>query len=154
MTNPTTTAAMTLVPSLEAAWRDMDSSFERFCLMAGIETLERMLGEDAQRLAGPRHSRGPGRVGQRWGATRGKIGFHGGKVDVRRPRLRSYDGHEVELPTWRAAQAEDWLGRWAMNLMLINVSTRKFRRSVRLPEGDVPAAASGWPRTCPSWTSW
>jgi hypothetical protein len=25
--------------------------------------------------------------------------------------------------------------------MLINVSTRKFRRSVRLPEGDVPAAA-------------
>ena len=28
-----------------------------------------------------------------------------------------------------------------MNLMLINVSTRKFRRAVRLPEGDVPAPA-------------
>ena len=28
-----------------------------------------------------------------------------------------------------------------MNLMLINVSTRKFRRAVRLPEGDVPALA-------------
>ena len=26
-----------------------------------------------------------------------------------------------------------------MNLMLINVSTRKFGRAVRLPEGDVPA---------------
>ena len=37
------------------------------------------------------------------------------------------------------AIAEDWLGKWAMNLMLINVSTRKFRRAVRLPEGDVPA---------------
>jgi putative transposase len=37
--------------------------------------------------------------------------------------------------------AEDWLGKWAMNLMLINVSTRKFRRAVRLPEGDVPAPA-------------
>ena len=36
--------------------------------------------------------------------------------------------------------AEDWLGRWAMNLMLINVSTRKFGRAVRLPGGDVPAA--------------
>jgi putative transposase len=141
MTNPITTSAMTMVPSLDAAWRDMESSFERFCLTAGIEALEQMLGEDVQRLAGPRHSRGPGRAGQRWGATRGKIGFHGGKVDVRRPRLRSYNGHEVELPTWRAALAEDWLGRWAMNLMLINVSTRKFRRSVRLPEGDVPAAA-------------
>ena len=30
---------------------------------------------------------------------------------------------------------------WAMNLMLLNVSTRKFRRAVRLPEGDVPVAA-------------
>ena len=35
--------------------------------------------------------------------------------------------------------AEDWLGKWALNLMLINVSTRKFGRAVRLPEGDVPA---------------
>jgi hypothetical protein len=45
---------------------------------------------------------------------------------------------KVALPTWRAAQAEDWLGRWAMNLMLINVSTRKLRRAVRLPKGDLP----------------
>jgi putative transposase len=28
-----------------------------------------------------------------------------------------------------------------MNQMLINVSTRKFARSVRLPDGDVPAPA-------------
>ena len=116
----------------------MDSSFERFCLTAGIEAMEQMLRGDAQRLVGRPHSRGRGRVGQRWGATKGKIGFHGGKVDVRRPRVRS-DGHEVQLPTWRTAQAENWLGRWAMNLMLINVSTRKLKRAVRLPEGDLPA---------------
>jgi hypothetical protein len=53
------------------------------------------------------------------------MGFHGGKGDVRRPRLRSLASHEVPLPSWQAAQAEGWLGRWAMNLMLINVSTRK-----------------------------
>ena len=34
---------------------------------------------------------------------------------------------------------EDLLGKWALNLMLINVSTRKFGRAVCLPEGDVPA---------------
>src|SRR5262249_1585537 len=45
------------------------------------------------------------------------------------------------LPSWEQAVKEAWLGRWAMNLMLINVSTRKFRRAVRLPEGDVPAQA-------------
>jgi hypothetical protein len=36
--------------------------------------------------------------------------------------------------------AEDWLGKWALNLMLINVSTRKFSRTMRLPDGDVLAA--------------
>ena len=138
MRNLTTTSPMTLVPGLEAAWQDVDRSFERFCMTAGIGAMEQMLCEDAQRLAGPRHSRGE-RVGHRWGATKGKIGFHGGKVVVRRPRVRSCDGHEVALPTWSAAQAEDWLGRWAMNLMLINVSTRKLKRAVRLPEGDLPA---------------
>ena len=138
MTNLTTTSPIALMPGLEAAWQDVDSSFERFCLTAGIEAMEQMLRGDAQRLVGRPHSRGRGRVGQRWGATKGKIGFHGGKVDVRRPRVRC-EGHEVQLPTWRTAQAEDWLGRWAMNLMLINVSTRKLKRAVRLPEGDLPA---------------
>ena len=138
MTNLTTSSPIAQMSGLEAAWQDVDSSFERFCLTAGIEAMEQMLRGDAQRLVGPPHSRGRGRVGQRWGATKGKIGFHGGKVEVRRPRVRC-DGHEVQLPTWRTAQAEDWLGRWAMNLMLINVSTRKLKRAVRLPEGDLPA---------------
>src|SRR6476661_8867067 len=137
MTNLTTTSPIALVPSLKGAWQDVDSSFERFCLTAGIEAMEQMLCDDAQRFAGPRYSRSRERIGQRWGMTKGKIGFHGGKVDVRRPRVRS-DGHEIVLPSWRAAQGEDWLGRWAMNLMLINVSTRKLKRAVRLPEGDLP----------------
>lgn len=141
MTNLNTTSRMTPMPSPEAAWQDVNSSFERFCLTAGIEAMERMLCEDARRLAGPRHSRMRERAGRRWGATQGKIGFHGGKIVVRRPRVRSCAGHEVQLPTWQAAQAEDWLGRWAMNLMLINVSTRKLKRAVRLPEGELPAVA-------------
>ena len=141
MTNLSTTSRIALMPSLEAAWQDVDSSFERFCLTAGIQGMEQMLCEDAQRLAGPRHSRLQERAGHRWGTTKGKIGFHGGKVVVHRPRVRSYAGHEVQLPAWQAAQAEDWLGRWAMNLMLINVSTRKLKRAVRLPEGDLPVVS-------------
>jgi len=94
---------------------------------------------DVQAACGPRHSRGHDRQAHRWGKTKGKIGFHGGKVEIKRPRLRSFEGKEQALPSWEAAVAEDWLGKWAMNQMLINVSTRKFARSVRLPEGDVPA---------------
>ena len=141
MANTTTSICLPPLPSLEMAWRDVDSSFERFCLTAGIGAIEQMLREDAQQLTGAWHRRGGGRVGHRWGTTAGKIGFHGGKVTVHRPRVRSFDGREVALPTWTATQAEDWLGRWAMNLMLINVSTRKLRRAVRLPESDLPAIA-------------
>ena len=133
MTTITTPSSLALVPSLETAWQDVDSSFERFCLTAGIGAIEQMLCEDAQQLAGAPHSRGGGRVGHRWGKTKGKIGFHGGKVDIERPRLRGFDGKEHPVPSWEAAVAENWLGKWAINQMLINVATRKFARSVRLP---------------------
>ena len=98
-----------------------------------------MLEEDATRVCGPRYGRADGRDGHRWGKTTGKVGFHGGKVEIERPRVRRRDGGEVSLPSWEAALSEDLLGKWALNLMLINVSTRKFGRAVRLPEGDVPA---------------
>ena len=106
MTSTTTTSRFPLVPSLETAWQDVDGSFERFCLTAGIGAIEQMLCEDAQQLAGAPHSRGGDRVGHRWGKTKGKIGFHGGKVTVHRPRVRGLDGHELPLPTWTAAQAD------------------------------------------------
>jgi hypothetical protein len=50
----------------------------------------------------------------------------------------SRDGKELSLASWDQAAAEDWLGKWAMNLMLINVSTRRFgraRAAVPAPSG-------------------
>ena len=95
MTSTTMTSSLAPVPSLETPWQDVDSSFERFCLTAGIGAIEQMLCEDAQQLAGAPHSRGGSRVGHRWGRTKGKIGFHGGNVSVHRPRVRGFDGHEL-----------------------------------------------------------
>src|SRR3954468_15898391 len=120
------------------AFEEVRSSFDKFCLIAGIEALQELLQEEAAALCGERHQRHDGRRGRRWGETRSPVGFHGGRVGVDRPRVRSREGEqELVLPSWAAAQDEDWLGQWAMNQMLITVSTRKFRRSVRLPGGDV-----------------
>ena len=126
---------------LETAWENVAASFERFCLTAGIATLSEMMEQDAIELCGVRHGRSVDRRGYRWGGTMGRLGFHGGKVAIERPRVRARNGAEMAIPSWEAAQAEDWLGRWAMNLMLINVSTRRFGRAVRLPEGDIAATA-------------
>jgi putative transposase len=131
------TPAGNVAAGIEVAWENVAVSFERFCLTAGVATLIEMMERDATEMCGPRHGRGGDRRGHRWGRTTGKLGFHGGKVDIERPRVRARGGAEVALPSWGVAQAEDWLGRWAMNLMLINVATRRFGRAVRLPEGDI-----------------
>jgi putative transposase len=133
----TSTAVPTRALKLEAM-SNISASFELFCLASGMEPLGEMMHHDAQAICGPRHARGHFRRAHRWGKTKGKIGFHGGNVEIERPR--SFAGKEQALPSW-AAVAEDWLGKWAMNQMLINVATRKFARSVRLPGGDVPAPA-------------
>ena len=136
----TSTALPTRELKLEAI-ANMSASFELLCLASGMEALGEMMDHDAQAICGPRHARGPFRRAHRWGKTKGKIGFHGGNIEIERPRLRGFEGKERALPSWEAAVAEDWLGKWAMNQMLINVATRKFARSVRLPAGDVPASA-------------
>jgi putative transposase len=139
MRKSTTPAEVFPAAIVEEAWQQVGASFERFCLTAGIATLAGMMEGDAAGLCGARYDRNDGKDAYRWGRTKGKLGFHGGKIELARPRVRDRAGGEIALPSWQAAMAEDWLGKWAMNLMLINVSTRKFGRAVRLPEGDVPA---------------
>jgi putative transposase len=139
MEKSTTAAGVVPAAIVEEAWQQVGASFERFCLTAGIATLAGMMERDAAGLCGVRYGRDDGKDGHRWGRTKGKLGFHGGKIELERPRVRARAGGEIALPSWEAAMAEDWLGKWALNLMLINVSTRKFGRAMRLPEGDVPA---------------
>ena len=139
MKKSTPSAAVVPAAIVEDAWQDVSASFERFCLTAGLATLSTMMEEDAVHLCGPRYGRADSKTGHRWGTTKGKVGFHGGKVEIERPRVRARDGGELVLPSWESAMSEDLLGRWALNLMLINVSTRKFGRAVRLPGGDIAA---------------
>ncbi len=126
------------LPSLPATLDEVRMSVDRFCLLAGIETMNEMLAEDAEALCGPRHVRSPARRGYRWGTTRSELAYHGGKVKIARPRVRDLAGRELRLASWEALSDPDLIKAWALNLMVLTVSTRKYRRAVRLPEGDVP----------------
>ena len=90
---------------------------------------------DATALRGGRYERSNGKSADRWG----KIDFHRGRVGIARPRVRARSGGELSLPSWEAAHSEDLRGKWAMNLMLIDVLTRTFGRAVRLPGGGIAA---------------
>ena len=52
-----------------------------------------------------------GKEGCRWRRTKGKLGFHGGKIELERPRVRTRAGSEIALPSWEVARAEDRLGK-------------------------------------------
>src|SRR5262249_3093005 len=77
------------------------------------------------------------------GKRRGRSASTAGRGETEGQSLRGFSGRSDPDRGGRGevAVAGDWLGKWAMNQMLINVATRKFARSVRLPEGDVPGPA-------------
>ncbi len=77
------------------AWQQVSASFERFCLASGIAALDTMMEQDAVELCGPRYGHDDGCAGHRWARTRGKVGFHGGKVGLERPRVRARAGQEM-----------------------------------------------------------
>ena len=142
----TTTSATALASAanvhalVKEAFDAVGASFERFCLMAGIESLTQMLGEDVDTLAGGRYEHRPDKPGYRWGQAKAQVGFHGGKIEVDRPRVRNKaTGKEMTLPSWEEIAAGGFLDQWAVNLMVMNVATRQFGRAVRLPEARVPA---------------
>ena len=56
----------------------------------------------------------------------------GRRVQVRRPRARTLDGQEVQLPSWTKFGAEDPLNERAVEQMLIGVTTRRYARSLEL----------------------
>ena len=55
-------------------------------------------------------------------------------MKVQRPRVRDRAGKEVGLESWEVFGDGDLLLGWALNLMILNVSTRKYRCPVRLHE--------------------
>ena len=135
------TGTLPLTPLVIEGLEDFKGSFDRLCLRAGTAAIEAMLSEDVEQLCGQRYERHGSRAAHRWGVTMSEIDYHGGKAAVRRPRVRKRRGAELELTSWRAIKNADLLSRWAFNQMLIGVATRKYARSVRLPDGDLAGQA-------------
>jgi hypothetical protein len=115
-------------------------SFDRFCLAAGIDALGAMMEKDAEEVVelgtpAARTARTP--LGpyprQDWLSCR-----QGDGRAAARARPRGLAG-AAELG-WRGRGG--LAGKWAMNLMLINVSTRKFRRRYGF-RGRCPGADRG-----------
>ena len=111
------------------------ASLREVVLSSGLRVLAAMLEEDRERLCGPRSQRSEERGAYRHGHDEAPVVLGGRKVRVSKPRVRSVDDQEVELPTWRQMTEEDPLEERAVEQMLVGVSTRGYARSLEaLPE--------------------
>ncbi|MBV9438579.1 MAG: IS256 family transposase [Candidatus Eremiobacteraeota bacterium] len=111
------------------------ADLHEFVIDAGTAALSVLLERERTRLVGPRYAHLPMRDAYRAGSAPGELVLGGRRVSVRRPRARTRDGREVELPSWAAYAAEDPLRERAVEQMLVGVSTRSYARSLeRVPD--------------------
>jgi putative transposase len=111
---------------------------------AGLQVLQVMLGEDVERLVGPKGRHQPDRAAVRHGTQPGRVTLGGRRVRVDRPRVRSADGAaELPLPTWAAFSGHELLDQLALERMLAKLSTRRYAAGLEPVGVRVEQASSG-----------
>src|SRR5271163_1422678 len=102
---------------------------------AGLACVDEALEAERVALCGERYEHLADRQALRAGHAASSLVLGGRRVAVPRPRVRSMEGHELKLPSWREWSARDPLDERALEQMVLGVSTRGYARSLEpLPE--------------------
>ena len=126
---PKTTTVEIPIPLL-GAFANIEHSFFDLCVDAGQQVLAAMMEQDREDLCGPAWKRDPDRKAGRAGATRSEVTLGGRRIPMARPRVRSQEGRELELPSFAFAARRDPLDRQTVDAVACGVSTRKYARSL------------------------
>ena len=116
----------------------MRRDLREFVITAGTAALAAVLEEERTQVVGPRYAHLPTRSARRAGSARGELVMGGRRVQVRRPRARTLDGAEIQLPSWTAFATDDPLDERAVNQMLVGVTTRRYARSLEPLAAPLP----------------
>ncbi|MBX3158189.1 MAG: transposase [Deltaproteobacteria bacterium] len=116
----------------------MRRDLREFVITAGTAALAAVLEAERTQVVGPKYARLPTRSAVRVGTTRGELVMGGRRIQVQRPRARTLDGEEIQLPSWAAFSAEDPLDERAVNQMLVGVTTRRYARSLEPLAAPLP----------------
>jgi len=131
---PSTIAVEIPLPLL-GAFANIEKSFFELCIDSGQQVLSAMMEQDREDLCGPRWKRDPDRSAGRAGTTKSEVTLGGRRIAITRPRVRSKEGLEVELPSFAFAANRDPLDRHTLNAVACGISNRKYARSLDpLPE--------------------
>jgi len=118
-----------------------DELFEEllgWCRNASEEVLSEMWAADVENLCGERWKPRPRSKVARAGWCRTDIVLGNKRITVRRPRVRSAQGREVDLPSFKAAAASDFLSREVIEDACAMVTTGSFPEA-RYPRDPIHA---------------
>ena len=107
-------------------------------MVTGLACVDEVLEAERAGLCGARYAHQAGRQALRAGHVPSSLVLGGRRVAVSRPRVRSVEGRELKLPSWREWSARDPLEARAMEQMVLGVSTRRYARSLE----PLPAAVA------------
>lgn len=113
-------------------------TFQNLVMEFGLAAMQALFGAHAEALAGPKGKHQKVRTMNHWGSALAELPFAGRKVTVSRPRVRSRDGHEVQIPFIQELMSGDPLSDAVMEQVLLGVSTRGYAQSLD-PVPDVLA---------------
>jgi len=111
-------------------WAEMQAHVEELAGQAGLQILRAILENEVTRRVGPPHRPNPSAGCVRWGKQPGYVVFAGQKVPLERPRVRTREGQEVELGSYRQLQQDGKLQRAVREGVVAGLSTRNYRRAV------------------------
>ena len=104
-------------------------------ILSGFGFVQDELEAERTALCGERYAHQEHRQAVRAGHVPSSLVLGGRRVELRRPRARSTDGHELRLPSWQAWSSHDPLDERAYEQMVLGVSTRRYARSLEpLPQ--------------------
>src|SRR6266545_7094782 len=106
---PCLTPASTSQQLLPRAVLDPRLALRDFLLAAGLQELRKAFEEDRTRLCGPKGKVQTDRRAYRHGHDVGELVLGGRKVRIAKPRARSVDGCELELPHSTSARRTRWM---------------------------------------------
>lgn len=136
-------AQVQLSLNVQGVLRDVQQAFYGLCVNAGKQVLAAMMEADRVALCGAKNVPDPGRKAVRGGTTRSSVVLGGQRIAVSKPRARSLQHGELELPTFAWAADTDPLDMATLASLAAGVSTRRYAGTLdKLPEPDEPLSVS------------
>ena len=135
--------------AIEALRTEMRVELIQELIPLGMAEVGRVLDEEVERLAGPRHARkGEGEVIYRHGSNPGSVRLGGQRHPVRVPRVRGLEGEarleSYERLHWAAGEVDEGLFR----KVLLGISCRDYEAAVETVPGAIGLSKSTVSREC------